>query len=716
MIGMRLIAARPLSAFAALALIAGVSIAKADDAFVDTRELPRLDGAVNDPARTTEMSSVYSVPRTMAATLPAIRQLLIANGWKPFTAPEGTRTDNLEMKKGRHGLSVFFTMTNGDPNKASVHYTANRLYNVLPFPDDATDFVYDMARPYLSCVAPGTIDAVFAYFDKGLVEAGFQRLSLADIAAKWPNANIDDKAENGPRAYYVRDPRRPPIVLAVAGRPDGKTNVEIRVPAFALPQELEADNDMAGLPKPKLIKSAQGKGSSDSIKRELKMLTPAEFSTVLAFYRRELDKRGFKEEAQGASIGPRHAELTFSSPTEGTAALKLGQQYDLTTVNLVVEVPPAVAAAKLKAQREALERRTREAEARAKAEAAALEAKYAAMMPTGPVTAPAAAAGKAGSVPLPENATDVEFKADRGNLEFNTPSSAQEIAAFYRAALKPQGWTEAPSVINKPNMVVLEFSKGRDRIEITAMQMGPTVNVSASGSGLKVLAAAAATAVGNAAPAATPVKVTAQELEAEMAEGLPVPKNRTLTAPGSWKPQGGGTPFRRELDASVPAELTAVLAFYRRELGKLQWKEAQGAVVAANKAQVAFASPDGPAVLKLGRQNGETSINLALKISAEAKKAGVAPPAGKARLMFGNMGEAEAAITIGANTIKVAPGAGGPRSPDGPKLELQPGKYKYAVKVGGKPGKSGEIEVGADDTWGLMIAPGGDDVLPLQMY
>src|SRR6185369_2753257 len=183
-----------------------------------------------------------------------------------------------------------------------------------------------------------------------------------------------------------------------------------------------------------------------------------------------------------------------------------------------------VAAAKLKAQREALERRTREAEARAKAEAAALEAKYAAMMPTGPVTAPAAAAGKAGSVPLPENATDVEFKADRGNLEFNTPSSAQEIAAFYRAALKPQGWTEAPSVINKPNMVVLEFSKGRDRIEITAMQMGPTVNVSASGSGLKVLAAAAATAVGNAAPAATPVKVTAQELEAEMAEGLPVPK------------------------------------------------------------------------------------------------------------------------------------------------------------------------------------------------
>ena len=26
------------------------------------------------------------------------------------------------------------------------------------------------------------------------------------------------------------------------------------------------------------------------------------------------------------------------------------------------------------------------------------------------------------------------------------------------------------------------------------------------------------------------------------------------------------------------------------------------------------------------------------------------------------------------------------------------------------------LEIGADDTWGLMIAPGGDDALPLQMY
>jgi hypothetical protein len=331
------------------------------------------------------------------------------------------------------------------------------------------------------------------------------------------------------------------------------------------------------------------------------------------------------------------------------------------------------------------------------------------MMPKGPVTAPGA--GKDGPLPLPDTATDVEFKADRGSLEFNTTSSAQEIAAFYRAALKPLGFKEAPSVINKPNMVVMEFSKGRDRIDMTAMQMGPTVNVSANGSGLKVLAAA-----GNATPAATPVKAEVQELEADTEQGLPVPKQRTGVAPGTWTPRGGGSPFRRELDASVPAELPAVLAFYRRELGKLQWKEAHGAVETADKARLAFAAPEGPAVLTLGRQNGETTIRLTQKIPAEARKAGVAPPAGKARVMFGNMGPAEITVTFGTNTVKVAPGAGSPQSPDGPKLELQPGKYKYALKIAGKPGKNGELEVGADDTWGLMIAPGGDDALPLQMY
>ena len=66
--------------------------------------------------------------------------------------------------------------------------------------------------------------------------------------------------------------------------------------------------------------------------------------------------------------------------------------------------------------------------------------------------------------------------------------------------------------------------------------------------------------------------------------------------------EGSQTPFRREVTASVPADLPSVLAFYRRELGKLNWKEdANAARVTTDHAVLSFSSSDGLAVLKLGR-------------------------------------------------------------------------------------------------------------------
>ena len=60
----------------------------------------------------------------------------------------------------------------------------------------------------------------------------------------------------------------------------------------------------------------------------------AEVGTVLAFYRRELAARHWKEETQGAVVKPEEVMLNFTSP-EGPAVLKLGHKYDLTTVSLV---------------------------------------------------------------------------------------------------------------------------------------------------------------------------------------------------------------------------------------------------------------------------------------------------------------------------------------------------------------------------------------------
>jgi hypothetical protein len=203
------------------------------------------------------------------------------------------------------------------------------------------------------------------------------------------------------------------------------------------------------------------------------------------------------------------------------------------------------------------------------------------------------------------------------------------------------------------------------------------------------------------------VQTTADDLIVEDSGGLPVPKRHTMS-------DGAKTQFRRELNANVPLDLATVLEFYRRELGKLNWKEdSKGAVVAADNAAIAFTSDEGPGLLKLSRKDGETVVKLTTRNPDAAAKAGIAAKPGQAKMLISNPSDGEATIAIDKRSFKAAAGAG-MKGPDGPTLELAPGKYKYTVKLPGKPASEDELEVGADETWGLLIGPGG--ALPMHIY
>jgi hypothetical protein len=438
----------------------------------------------------------------------------------------------------------------------------------------------------------------------------------------------------------------------------------------------------------------------------------AEIPAVLGFFRRELAARNWREDTSGAIVTADDVTLNFSS-TDETAVLKLGSKYDLTTVSFVTQVKPTALAARAKAKKEADDKFFSDAQAAAKSLMATDEARRMAQA-AGLSDAPLQArADTVAPVPVPEGAETVQFNGTDGRLEFDSASSVQALATFYRSTLKSMGWKEEPSVINKSNMVVMEFAKGGKRLSFTALQIGPRVNVSASGSGL-VMATAAQDPAG-ARKSSAAAQTAAKDLEADPDSALPVPKEHSMSSLGTGTMPGNKTPFRRELDASVPADITSVLAFYRGQLGKLGWKEiADRATVKPDQAQLAFSSPEGPAVLKLGRRDGETTINLAQKIPAAAAKADVAPRPGQAKLLLGNIGESDASLSINKQTIKIAAGAGGPGS-KGPTLELPPGKYQYSVKVAGGPAQNNEIEVAADDAWGLMLAPDGA-VLALHVY
>jgi hypothetical protein len=692
--------------------------ATADDGMVDVRTLPRLEGAVEDTARTDSYSLKYGVPTVVAVTTAATRQLLIANGWMEYVHPSDQSSRPMSFKKGRHGLFVSFSQGSGRPDQSAVYYSADRIYANVPFPADATDIVFDPRRPYLSCITAATVDAGVEFFRKGLLEAGWSTLSAADIAARWPNAKLDETIGNGARAYYSRDvrdggPRQPPILLTLQRRDDGKTSVEIRIAPFMMPQELELARDAIGLPVPNHTPGFGSTGSSDSIRRKVEGKVAADLPVVLAFYRRELSAQSWKEEASGAVVTDNDVTLNFSSADQN-AQLRLNHKYDLTFVNLVTQVKEAVLAARAKAKKEADEKFFSDAQAAAKqivAADAARRVAQAANLSDAPLRA---LADKTTPVPVPEGAEDVKFNGPDGKLEFKSSSSVKALADFYRGSLKPMGWKEQPSVINKSSMVVMEFSKGTKALSFTVMEMGPKVEVSADGSGL-VVANPKPDAAGSQASNGSAAKPVTEVLEAEPDSALPVPKQHSMNSLGTGKLPGSETAVRRELNASVPAALNSVLAFYRGELAKRGWKEsAERAILKPDQAQLAFASPDGPALLKLGRNNGETSVSLAQKIPAAAAKGDIMPKPGQARLMFVNIGDSEAALTINKQTIKMAAGAGGPHA-KGPTLDLPPGKYQYSLKVGSGPVRNLTIDLAADDTWGLMVAPGGE-VMPLQVY
>ena len=119
--------------------------------------------------------------------------------------------------------------------------------------------MFDENRPYLNLTTAGAIDATRDFYNKQLAASGWMPLSAADATAKWPNAKLDGNA-----AYYDRGNKRP-IMLSMQ-RGGDKTNVEIKVAPFALPQTLEADTDVFGLPRPKPTKTSGGTGGEPSAK------------------------------------------------------------------------------------------------------------------------------------------------------------------------------------------------------------------------------------------------------------------------------------------------------------------------------------------------------------------------------------------------------------------------------------------------------------------
>ncbi|QUS37436.1 hypothetical protein RPMA_00025 [Tardiphaga alba] len=640
----------------------------------------------------------------------------MADGWQPYVQPYQQGVSGQFFKKGRQALIVSVTMAGGKADRSIVSYSASRIDTNVPIPTDATEIVYDSARPYLNCMTAGTVDVTLGFLRTGLIEDGWQPLQASEAGLRWPDAKLDEPVARGTRAFFIHPGKRylKPIQLTLTTAGDGKTAIDMRSAPFALPQVLEPDGDLAGLPRPNHTRGSSSLGSSDSAQREIKAAVVADLPAVTKFYRSEMDKRGWREETKDTVIAADEVKMRFTS-SDGEARMHIGRHHDLAIVQMVAKESEASLAAKARAKKEASNRFMQDALSEAQSLIAADDKRRRADMAEAaakPVEKLAARTTQGMPIPVPDGASEVNHDASSGQLDFSSTASVKSLASFYREALKAQGWSERPSVINNPTMSVLNFSKAKKDVAFTIMQMGPKATVRASGSALKsatVQAKAADTTVA-VAKASEPV------LESDDDPAYPTPKQRTLRTLGtSGLP--GGAPFRHELTASIPAGLDNVLGFYRSELGKRGWQEQAGeAGIKAESATLAFKTPDGPAVLKLERRNGETTVNLVARHPDAATKAGILPAKGKVRLLLGNMGDAEVAVTINGKTIKVGAGVGGPKNPSGPTMEVAPGVHRITLKPASGGTHDAKITVAANDSWGVMVGPDGRDILPIQLY
>ena len=199
------------------------------------------------------------------------------------------------------------------------------------------------------------------------------------------------------------------------------------------------------------------------------------------------------------------------------------------------------------------------------------------------------------------------------------------------------------------------------------------------------------------------------EVELSKATGLPLPKGRLLTTEKN-------SPLIKSVHAEMPLDLASVLRFYRVELKKRGWTENDGAVVEPDRAVIAFTTSDGPALLRLIRQDDRTIADLSLRkqgvVESAVAKADILPSPGQVKLMLGNTTDEEAVIAINEQTIKLAAKAA---LRDGPQIDLPPGRFKVTLKVPGSAAQKGEFEVGANETWGLLVGPDGVP-LPVHVY
>lgn len=185
------------------------------------------------------------------------------------------------------------------------------------------------------------------------------------------------------------------------------------------------------------------------------------------------------------------------------------------------------------------------------------------------------------------------------------------------------------------------------------------------------------------------------------AHGLPVPH-------GADEVESSKSKYRQEVNAKVSLPLAEVVAIYRREMPARKWTEdASASSVAAEAATLAFKNAAGPLTIGLTAEGSGTKVKLVARDAEAARRDGMLPEPGKARLIMGNAHSREIVISIGKSDYRLAAGRGAKDPKTALKYTVPPGKYRLTIKIPGEAPQTETVEAEADTAWGVVGLPTG---------
>lgn len=305
------------------------------------------------------------------------------------------------------------------------------------------------------------------------------------------------------------------------------------------------------------------------------------------------------------------------------------------------------------------------------------------------------------AVPVPDGASELDRNSDIQMITYRSGLEPSAIQEFYDAALGKLGWTydEEDSFLIE-GVGSLTYANGDDAFRIAIQDGRPDsrTRMIVMGEGVKWAASSWDTSDGEEEPEAVETGPLAAHADYE----VPVPEDCESIGQSE-------TPFRTAVEATIRRPLADVAEFYRRELPARGWTQTVREEEAADgeKLVLEVDGERGPLTLELRKKRKDTVIEVATRDTDAARVAGVLPDPGQSRLLLGNMHDADAVIVIDGDERPVAAGTGAADPSAALSLPLAPGAHQVTIKLSGEGDQTESLQLGADETWAVMVVPTG---------